>query len=303
MAFDTGGERRADLHREWDSPAAQEKQSRPKFAQHGIQPGEVARELAEIRARIGSNEEAAGLAAESLGALPADVTGGNGGFTVGRAPLPIGLRDAFTPGHREPLPFHAGLPVPSRDAHLDRTDPNVAAVARYVLESALDPAIPADLRPARRCGVMRSSAVQRRTTILLTRFRMHVSLPGRDDPRQLAAEAPQALAFRGRAAEPDWLADDPVRALLAAAPSGNVPPDQAVGFVEPAIADLPALAAHLDQVADDLAERLREAHIRVREAAGQRARRQITVRAQKPADVLRVYVYLPAAPAGPGSQR
>jgi superfamily II DNA or RNA helicase len=303
MAFDIGGERRADLHREWDSAAAKEKQSRTKFAQHGIQPGEVARELAEIRARLGSNDEVAGFAAESLRALHADVTSRNGGFTVRTAPLPIGLRDAFTPGHREPLPFHAGLPVPVRDAHLDRTDPNVAAVARYVLESALDAAIPADLRPARRCGVMRTSLVQRRTTILLTRFRMHVSLPGRDDQRQLVAEDAQVLAFRGRAAKPDWLADDPVRALLAATPSGNVPPDQAVDFVERAIADLPALRAHLDQVADDLAERLREAHIRVREAAGQRARRQITVRAQKPADVLGVYVYLPAAQAVPGGQR
>ena len=77
-----------------------------------------------------------------------------------------------------------------------------------------------------------------------------------------------------------------------------MPPDQAADFTERAIADLPDLHAHLDQLADDLAERLREAHLRVREAAGQRVRRQITVRAQKPADVLGVYVYLPAAPGG-----
>src|SRR5260370_26251057 len=114
MAFDTGGERRADLHREWDSPAAQEKQSRPKFAQHGIQPGEVARELAEIRARLGSNDEVAGFAAESLRALHADVTSRNGGFTVRTAPLPLGLRAALPPGHRQPLPFHPRLPAPAR---------------------------------------------------------------------------------------------------------------------------------------------------------------------------------------------
>src|SRR5260370_7811947 len=117
MAFDTGGERRADLHREWDSPAAQEKQSRPKFAQHGIQPGEVARELAEIRARLGSNDEVAGFAAESLPALPADVTGRNGAFTLGTAPPPIGLPDASTPGHPQPLPLHPRLPPPPPTPH------------------------------------------------------------------------------------------------------------------------------------------------------------------------------------------
>ena len=145
---------------------------------------------------------------------------------------------------------------------------------------------------------MRTAAVQRRTTLLLVRLRMHVGLPGHREPRQMVAEDAQVLAFRGRPTEPEWLPDEEVRALLAATPSGNVPPDQAADFAERAIADLPHLHAHLDQLADDQAERLREAHLRVREAAGQRVRRQITVRAQKPADVLGVYVYLPAAQGG-----
>ena len=59
------------------------------------------------------------------------------------------------------------------------------------------------------------------------------------------------------------------------------------------IGGLGAVAGHLDATADALAERLRASHIRVREAAGQRVRRQIAVRAQKPADLLGVYVYLP----------
>ncbi|HEX9623085.1 MAG TPA: hypothetical protein VF979_01800, partial [Streptosporangiaceae bacterium] len=75
--------------------------------------------------------------------------------------------------------------------------------------------------------------------------------------------------------------------------AGNVPPDQALDFVEQAIGDLPEISERLDEFADRLAAELRDAHIRVREAAGQRARRQIAVRALKPADVLGVYVYLP----------
>jgi superfamily II DNA or RNA helicase len=297
LALDFPTERREELHREWDSAAAREKQSRTKFAQHGIQPGEVARELAEIRASLGSGEEIAGFTAEALRALQAQVTGTDFGYTATTGPLPIGLRDALTPGHAEPLPFHRDLPIPPRAARLDRTDPDVTAIARYVLDSALDPSLPPGQRPARRCGVMRTAAVQRRTTLLLTRFRMHVGLPGRQQARQIVAEDAQVLAFRGPSSEPEWLDEEAVRDLLAATPSGNIPPDQAIDFTERAIAGLPDLQAHLGRVADDLAGRLHESHLRVREAAGQRVRRQLSVRAQKPADLLGVYVYLPAAGA------
>jgi hypothetical protein len=215
------------------------------------------------------------------------------GFRVVTAAFPTSLRDALVTGHAEPLPFFRDLPVPPRTAYLDRTDPNVAAIARYVLESALDTPMPSVLRPARRCGVMRAAAVSRRTTLLLVRFRMHLELPGRDGRRQIVAEDAQALAYRGRADQAEWLTAAEVQALLGTSPSGNVPPDQAIDFAERAVADMPNLLAHLDAAADQLATRLREDHIRVREASGQHARRQIAVQAQKPADILGVYVYLP----------
>ena len=297
LAFEgVGLERRTGLHREWDSAAAKERQSRTKYAQAGIQPTEVARELAEMRASLGTPAEVAAFTAEALDALHADITPTDNGFSVATAALPPGLHDVLATGHAEPLPFLRELPVPPRAAHLDRTDPNVAAIARYVLESALDASMPPMLRPARRCGVMRTSAVGRRTTLLLVRFRMHVELPGRDDRRQVVAEDAQVLAYRGRAGEADWLSAADVHSLLAAKPSGNVPPDQAIDFAERAVADLASLLPHLDSAADALASRLREDHIRVREASGQHAKRQIGVRGQKPADILGVYVYLP----GPG---
>ena len=296
LAFEgVGLEKRTGLHREWDSAAARERQSRTKYAQAGIQPAEVARELAEMRASLGAPGEVGAFAAEALSALHADITQTPTGFRAATAVLPSGLRDTLVTGHAEPLPFHRDLPVPSREAYLDRTDPNVAAIARYVLESALDPMVPAAVRPARRCGVMRTAAVARRTTLLLVRFRMHVELPGRDDRRQVVAEDAQVLAYRGRADEADWLSPAEVQDLLTAQPSGNVPPDQAMDFAERAVADVPALGAELDSTADTLAIRLRDDHIRVREASGQHVRRQIAVRAQKPADILGIYVYLPGA--------
>jgi superfamily II DNA or RNA helicase len=296
LAFEgIGLDKRTELHLEWDSAVARERQSRTKYAQSGIQPGEVARELAEMRASLGTAAETAEFTAEALRALGADIIPLPDGFRAATGALPTGLSDALVPGHTEPLPFHHDLPVPPRDAYLDRTDPNVAAIARYVLESSLDPALPVPLRPARRCGVMRTSTVPRRTTLLLVRVRMHLELPGRDDRRQVIAEDAQVLAYRGRGAEADWLSPEEVQGLLTARPSGNVPPDQAIDFAERAVADLPPLLARIDGLADAAAERLREDHIRVREASGQHVRRQIAVRAQKPADILGVYVYLPGA--------
>ena len=123
LAFEgIGLERRTDLHREWDSAVARERQSRTKYAQAGIQPTEVARELAEMRASLGTAAEIADFAAEALRALGADVT-----TTAGRLPRrdwpasrraqrragPRPRRAAAVPP-RSPSAAARGLPGPHR---------------------------------------------------------------------------------------------------------------------------------------------------------------------------------------------
>ena len=291
--FDLAPQRREELHRQWDSSVAAERQSQTKYAQRGIQPGEVATELAEIRASLGTPAEVASFTREALAALGAGVTGTLTGFTATTGLLPVGLRAALPAAHPEPLPFHYDLPVPPREAYLDRTDPHVAAVARFVLESALDTRDGGPAPVASRCGVMRTRAVGRRTTLLLVRYRMHLSLPGRDQVRRSVAEEARVLGFRGAATAAEWLDESTVEELLAAEPTGNVPPDQAETILERTLDGLPALAGHLAATADQVSDQLRVSHLRVREAAGQRVRRLLAVTAQQPADILGVYVYLP----------
>jgi superfamily II DNA or RNA helicase len=299
LTLDFGMDKRDDLHKEWESAAEKDREFFTKYRQAGIHPGEVSRELDDMRASLGTASDVRSFTEEALRALRADVVPTMDGFTATTGALPSGLADSLVSGHAEPLAFHIDLPVKPREAYLDRTDPNVAAIARYVVESALDTAGVGDPRdrPARRCGVMRTSAVAKRTTLLLVRFRMHLELPGRDGPRQLVAEDAQVLAYRGQPASAEWLSSSEVASLLAAAPTGNVPPDQAIDFSERAVASLDVLRPHLSEVADELAVKLRDDHVRVREAGGQRVRRQIAVRAQKPCDVLGVYVYLPGGAA------
>ena len=299
LMLDFGHEQRDDLHKEWESAAEKEKQFHTKYQHSGVDPTEVSRELNSVRAALGTSSDVRGFTEEALRALRADITSVPDGFKASTGALPSGLADALVPGRPEPLPFHTELPIKDRGAYLDRTDPNVAAIARYVLESALDSVTPADSRdrPARRCGVMVTDTVPARTTLLLVRFRFHLELPGREGPRQLVAEDAQLLAYRGRPASAQWLSADEIAELLVATPSGNIPPDEALDFTERAVTALHAIGPHLDTVADDLAVRLGDDHIRVRKAGGQRVGRQIAVSAQKPADILGVYVYLPGGEA------
>ena len=249
--------------------------------------------------RLGPPLTCAAFTEEALRALRADVTPLPDGFKAATGALPAGLADALVPGHLEPLPFRTDLPVKPRAAYLDRTDPNVAAIARYVLESALDSVSPADSgtgprgaaaswsRPRspseRRCS---SSATG--STWSCPAGTAHASWWPRT-PRcsPTVASRPPPNGCRPTRSLRCWRRCRPTtssRTRPSTSPNAPWPPWTSV---------LP----HLNSVADDLAVNLRDDHIRVREAGGQRVRRQIAVRAQKPADILGVYVYLPGGAA------
>jgi superfamily II DNA or RNA helicase len=282
-----------ELHKEWDSALERERRSRTRYAQDAVKPGEVAREITEIRARIGTGGEVAAFVRESLAALGSDILDSPDGFTASTSGLPAAIREALAPRHPEPLLFQTALPVQPGAVHLDRTAASVAAIARYVLHGALDPVTPRHMRPAFRTGIMRTSAVPRRSTLLLARLRMAVELPTRDGVCKAIAEEARIVAYCGPAYEPEWLDDDAIARLLAAVSSGNVIADQARDFLERAVDGLDELSPNLAATADAHAAALRDAHIRVREAGGQRVRRQISVTALKPVDILGLYVYLP----------
>lgn len=300
LTFDLGlTAQRDELHRAWESAAEKEKASRTRYAQRTIKPEEVAGEVAAIRAALGTHGDVAAFTEEVLRALGASVTPTAEGFQAVTSTLTVGVRDALPPGHAEPLPFHRELPVARRHALLARTDPVVEALARHVLDSALDAALDAEARPARRAGVVRTSAVAKRTTLLLVRFRFHLTIPTADGVRPLVAEDARLLAFEGSSANATWLDDDAATALLTATPGANLPADVARSQAERIIDGLGAVAPHLAETADRLAAELLESHRTVRAGAGA-ARRGLSVTAQKPADILGVYVYLPIAGGAAG---
>ena len=291
LTLDLGLERRRDdLHRAWESAAEREKRSKTKYAQDAIHPDEVAREVDAARAALGTHRDVAHFTIEALRALGASVTTTESGWEAVTTTLPVGLRDALPAGHREPLPMHTDHPVPRGHALLARTDPHIEAVARHVLDAALDPAL--DGRVASRAGVARTSAVGQRTTLLLVRFRFHLDLPSRSGTRQVVTEEARFLGFGGAPNQADWLEPNEVDRLLLAKADANVAGDQAADLLERVVAAAPSITPALEEVADRLAEELLDAHRRVRAGAGV-ARRGLAVAAQKPVDLLGLYIWLP----------
>ncbi|MGW5365990.1 helicase-related protein [Actinopolymorpha pittospori] len=293
-------ERSRELEQAWTSAAEKEKASRARYAQNTIRPEEVAAEVEEIRAALGSHGDLRDFLDSTFAALGSTVTTTDDGFTAVTATLPLGARTSLPTGLREPLPFHAEPPAERGHAVVARTDPAVKAIARYVLESALDPTVPAAERPARRAGVMRTTEVTTRTTVLLLRLRFHLGLPTPTGTRQQVAEDACVVAFEGPPSQAVWLPDDRAEALLDAAPAGNVIEGMARGWMQDLLDKLDELTPALNTVADQRAERLLSAHGRARAGASREAqasRRGLSVQAQRPVDVLSVQLLMPVAGA------
>ncbi|SFE23149.1 SNF2 family N-terminal domain-containing protein [Actinopolyspora alba] len=290
-----------EVEADWRSAAEKEKTSRSRYAQNSIRIDEVAQEVAAIRDTLGRSDEVRSFVRRSLRAMDGVLwENAEDGFNADLGSTPAGLRDAVAPvlgsdaiERNKPVPFRDTAAVARGEAALVRTDPTVGAVAGYVLNSALDPQAEG-ARPARRCAVIRTRGVSIRTTALLVRYRFHLSLPTRGRERQIVAEDVRVLAFSGSPANATWLTPEQAAELLDVEPDENTDPSFAQNTMRRILNDLPSVQPHLDSHGDELADELLTSHRRVRQASGEIVR-GVRVSAQKPADVLGTYVYLPVS--------
>ncbi|CAL9318914.1 helicase-related protein [Streptomyces sp. SudanB135_2055] len=297
----------ADLEQDWNSAADREKASRSRFAQRSIHPEEVAREVTAVREALGGAGEIDTFVRESLNALGAVLrdSGDSGGdFTAQVGGTPVGLRDALAPvvgaetvERDRPIAFRSSPAVGRGEAALVRTDPVVGALASHVLNAALD--TQADgARPARRCGVVTTDAVTTRTTLLLVRYRFHLTLPSRNGEKQVVAEDARLLAFEGAPRNAVWLPQQRAVELLDAQATENTAAASGERTMTRILDQLGEVTPYLESYGDELAAELDASHRRVRTASGEIVR-GLSVTAQKPADILGTYVYLPATASVP----
>ncbi|HEY9724203.1 MAG TPA: helicase-related protein [Oscillatoriaceae cyanobacterium] len=282
--------KREAFFKEWENTSAKEKLSSTLFAQSTLRTDDVAKELTAVREAIGAGVNVRDFFLQAFAALGGHVVERQDGRRWNCDPTEV------APALREMLdwpnaPFVVRFDAPGaeNEIYLQRTHPMVAGLAAYLLDTALDPLLDS---PARRCGVVRTEAVSRRTTLLILRERFHLIAKRGGVETPLLAEDASVVAFRGTPDAPEWLASDDAEKLLLAVPSGNVTPEQAGSSLAAVVEGLPLLGSALSASTEAHAEALLAAHTRVREAARQRAI-QHRVEAQLPPDVLGVFVYLP----------
>lgn len=282
-------EQRARLHTDWENVSQKEKRSRTMFAQEGIQARvkDVAREIEAVRAAIGSGADVEAFTRQALQAYGAFVTDRQSGVEFALNETPRALRE--TCGFVETFVAKFELPVDSGVLYLSRTHPIVEGLAQYVLSAALDN----EGTIARRCGAIRTDAVDRWTTLLLLRYRFHILTSRGSSTTELLAEDSQLAAFAGMPGKAQWLDTAQSERLLAAEPKQNITPTQASDFIGKVLHGFEEIRPSLEQLARRRGDELLDAHRRVREAARIQGVR-CEIRPELPPDLLGVYVYLPA---------
>lgn len=282
--------KKEDLFGKWEVASEREKRSRTLFAQETLKVDEVGRELQAARAAIGSGVDVAAFARTAVTACDGTASGSEkpgASWKFDFRETPLALREAL--GGVEKLEARFELPIRDEQVLLTRTHPVIEGLATFVMDTTLDPL---GGGPARRCGVIRTAQVAKRTTALIVRARYHILTTRGGDERPLLAEECLTLAFAGAPDKAEWLDEDSAEELLAATPAGNIAPEQASDSVRKIIESFSDLRPHLETVIIQHGEILLEAHKRVREAAQMKGVRY-RVEPQVPPDILGVYVYLP----------
>lgn len=275
-----------ELYEAWESAAAREKRSRTMFAQESIKVDEVAQELAAAKEAVGRNLDVADFVHSALTANQAIISGEDPA-TIDLREVPRSLRDLLELASDE-IKVTYSMPVQEGEQYLTRTHPFVENLASYVMDTALEGM---ENGVAKRCGAIRTRAVELRTTLLLIRLRYHLVINRHGEEHPLLAEEVRALGFTGAPQEAEWLDAAAAEHLLTAKPDENIHPEQAARFIQAVIDGFDHLQPHLEGTALDRAETLLEAHRRVRDAA--KAHGRYAVEPKLPVDMLGIYIYLP----------
>jgi hypothetical protein len=277
------------IHAEWESARDREKASRSRFAHHTLSPEAVAAELQSVRAAIGRSEDVARFFHTILQAATVPQTTKDNAITVHLSnEVPRALRQAI--GRDEPFTGRFDLPLQDGEVYLGRTSPVIEGLAGWTLDQALDP-VARDARPvASRCGVISTSSVSSRTTVLVARLRYHLQVAGADAETILCEEI-VPLACTGPADAPKWLNAEESENLLAARPERNLASTAIEQQTDLLLAALPKLQEALEPVAKERAAAQLSAHERVREST--RTKGRVIIKPVLPVDILGAYVLLP----------
>ena len=242
-----------------------------------------------MRAAIGRSEDVAGFFHSVLQAanLPVETTEKTVTVHLSNE-VPRALRQAI--GRDEPFTGGFDLPLKKGEVYLGRTSPIIEGLAGWILDQALDPVASEAHAVVARCGVVSTSAVSERTTLLVTRFRYHLQI-SKGATETILCEEIVPLAYTGSADAPNWLNPEEGEELLKAQPDRNLVATAINQQIDLLLGVLPKIQQSLAPVASERAAAQLAAHERVREAS--RTKGRVTIQPVLPVDILGAYVLLP----------
>ncbi|HQP72294.1 MAG TPA: helicase-related protein, partial [Methanoculleus sp.] len=184
------------LHDAWENAKEKEKRSQTMFSQMGLaaRVDEIRAELDSIRDSIGSQLNIRDFVKQTLSRYHAVIKELKNSYQFDLSPVPTLVKETcgYLP---DKITVSFDLPVQEQEIYLSRTHPIVEGLADLVMSTALDSENSHSI--ASRCGVIRTASVQRRTTLLLIRYRFHLTQAFKDKTHRSLVEDSQVVAFTG----------------------------------------------------------------------------------------------------------
>jgi superfamily II DNA or RNA helicase len=278
--MDKGESAMEQVHRNWDRAIERETINRTRFAQRAIKPEEVEQELVESDRVLGNEADIERFVLTTCARLNHSLVKQKQGWLLQNIPTCVKpmLGD-------KPRLLTFTTPPPEGVEYVGRNHPLVEGLSRYVLEDALENS---HNPVAARCGFTVTTAVEKRTTLLMLRLRhLLASSKGQD----LLAEECLVAGFTGPPSAPLWLdTEEAAQLLQRAEPTGDVPLAMKRLDIEELLGRLEGLQEELDHLAQQRANALMQSHRRVRSITKEG---QIRVKPQLPMDILGVFVLQP----------
>jgi superfamily II DNA or RNA helicase len=274
----------SSLHAEWDKAAEREDKARAFFAQQGIKPDEVAREMTEIEPVLGSPDDVRRFVANSIQRFNGNLKETNRKSVYQLHPGDLVQKIySIAPYLKFPIEVSfAGIP-PNGVTLLGRNHPIVTTLSEAVISQAVKGE---DLRFTR-CGAIYTNSVSIRTGVLVLRLRYLI-----EETSQQFAEEILVSAFRRDDKGIQWLKpleEEGLKLLSRSEVAANMPQTERERHVTWALDALHD--SWYESILQERVHALLESHARLRT---QTKTATIKVIPHTPPDILGCYILVPA---------
>jgi superfamily II DNA or RNA helicase len=300
-----------EFQKKWEIDSRREQENRTRFAQKAIKLEEVKRELELTDSVLGDPETVKSFVLSMLEKIGIQFIKNDQVYSLNlisadQNNIPELIKRNLPRSKSKYWKISFISPTPAGAEYIGRNHPFVSALAQYAMEEALrsSPDSEQNHKLVSRCGAIRTSWVNRLTTLLLLRIRYLIKIPEKDP--LLAEEVQVAGYYKAQGGKIEWLTKEEALSLLEkAAPAENIPLGEKKELIFIALDDLRNWSAESanwgknDPITEDIlnqinnrALELKDSQKRIRLAVHLKVR-DLNVEPQLPPDLLGILVLQP----------